>query len=149
MDVTVGEAAAATSDEEQKFMYEMFNQPNIEHAETVPATEKPDLFQVQNFNGLKTMSANSFTLVLCPGQSDYANCAGTYVKSPVTRIRGRPVYLNSVKQRIIFFNGYRWVISSYYYFAVVINGATGGFYASNDGQAYADLSSWSPRYAVN
>ena len=103
--VSIKEAAAASLDEKQKFLYELLNYNNkqVKSFEAVPTT-KPD--QVEYLNGLGAMSADTFTLVLQSGQSDYANCAGTYVMSTVTHIRGRPVYLNSVKQRIIFFNGY-------------------------------------------
>ena len=112
-------------------------------------------YQIQSFDDDEspkvTMSqtshtTNSFTLVLCPGQKDYANCAGKYVRSAVTRIRGRPVYFNKAKQRFIFYVGGRWVITSNgYLLTVARDGATGGFYKSHSSNLYHH---WYPRYTI-
>jgi hypothetical protein len=82
---------------------------------------------------LSSQSTVSFNLILNPGHSDYATCAGTYEKS-VTEIRDKPVYFSDQRQRVIFSDGSRWVISSYGYFVAIARGITsGGFYANNNG----------------
>ena len=94
---------------------------------------------------------STVTLVLNPGQDDYANCAGKYTEnSSFIKIRGKPVYHNAVKDRLIFYDGVRWVITSEIYFdAVYRNGATGGFYASQNTQGEAYQANWGPRYSCS
>ena len=103
--MSLGKAAEAIPGKE---MYEnQFNMPN-EDAEDIPTVESQ--YQIQSFDDYEsskvtTSYISSITLTLCPGQNDYANCAGTYVRSTVTRIRDRPVYFNKTKQRVIFYTG--------------------------------------------
>ena len=87
-------------------------------------------------------------LVLNHGQYDYANCAGTYYKLPsFVKIRGKPVYRNHVKRRLIFHSGSRWVITRDIYFkAVYCNGVTRGLYASKYTRGAAYRANWYPRY---
>ena len=91
------------------------------------------------------------TLTLIQGQSDYAACAGTYKKLSVALVRGKPVYHKTTGHaRIIFSDGGRWVITAAHYIYVILNGATGGFYGS---QQSIDLEPckegvWKGRYTV-
>ena len=143
--MSLGKAAEAIPGKE---MYEnQFNMPN-EDAEDIPTVESQ--YQIQSFDDDESSKVTtsyiitSITLTLCPGQNDYANCAGKYVRSAVTRIRGRPVYFNKAKQRAIFYTGSRWVITSNgYLLTVARDGATGGFYGSHSRSL---LRGWSPRY---
>ena len=93
-------------------------------------------------------NAAKFSLILNPGQSDYASCSGTYRKMSVGTIRGSSIYLNSPKSRFMFYDGGRWVITSTGYFTVVLNGATGGFYGSRASKSEPSETSWAPRYRV-
>ena len=90
-------------------------------------------------------SREQFILVLRDGQSDYANCAGTYELSFI-KVRSRPMYYNAAKHRIIFYDGGRWVITAEHYLRVVLNGATGGFYASQGTSGQAHDANFGPRY---
>ena len=91
---------------------------------------------------------SSVTLILVPGQSDYASCAGTYTKLSVGEIRDKPVYHNKAASRIIFYTGGGWGITSVGYLTVVMNGATGAFYYSqSSSHAEASQANWLPRYS--
>ena len=92
------------------------------------------------------------TLVLVPGQSDYAGCAGTYRRLSVGAIRGKSIYLRdntSADDRVIFHDGNRWVITAGHYIFLLLDGATGGFYASAHTQSDAPYANYSPRYTCS
>lgn len=91
-----------------------------------------------------------FEITLIPGQNDYANCAGRYVKySTNAKLRGKYIYHNEEKTRIAFYDGGRWVLTtSNYLKTVVVNGAKGGFYASKIGTRPYCEGIWKPRYTV-
>ena len=93
----------------------------------------------------------SFTLVLNPGQTDESDSAGTYMElRSFIRIRSKPVYINDIKDRLIFHDGDRWVITSEVYFnAVYCDRATGGFYASQSTQGAPSSANWGPRYSLS
>ena len=86
------------------------------------------------------------------GQNNYANCDGAYVPvSSDATIRGQPLYYNEAKERIAFYTGSNWAItsSSSYLSAIVLSGATGGFYGSQTGKDPINCSDiWLPRYTV-
>lgn len=92
--------------------------------------------------------ADSFELVLQSGQSDYANCRGTYKKAKVGEIRGKSVYFNNARNRVIFYIGSKWVITSQNYLQIILDGGTGGFYASRNAKCTPDASDWLARYKV-
>ena len=91
---------------------------------------------------------NEFTLVLRPGEEDYANCSGIYKRTLAT-LRGRDMWFNSPKKRVIFFNGSTWTITSTKeYLVVICEGATGGFYSAKDAPTEPYQANWCPRYDV-
>lgn len=123
---------------------------------TVPSKDdiEEETFQFDNDEEVSEQfygNPSGFRLVLRRGQSDYANCAGDYKIALQTKVRGRPIYYNKGKQRIIFYNGSKYVITSYYYWKqVLIGGATGGFYSSRNGyySNYLSYWTWYPRYYI-
>ncbi len=104
-------------------------------------------------------TANSpvgFNLTLRAGQSDYAACAGTYLRmlddindGSILLLRGKPIYYSQAQNRIIFFTGSNFVITSASnYLVTIINGALGGFYGSQTGTSpFEDI--WVDRYDVS
>jgi hypothetical protein len=103
----------------------------------------------ETMNRVHATSNNEIRLLLQRNQNDYASCAGVYKKSPVTTIRGKPVYFSEGQQRVIFFKGSSWGISSYGYAVLVAKGATGAFYTAGDGSCLAeDCSCLLPRYVA-
>ena len=93
-----------------------------------------------------------FTLTTVPGKSNYANCDGDYVpvRSGAT-IRGQPLYYNTAKNRIAYYNGIKWSITSStkYLSNVVLNGGKSGFHFSKKGKDPINCSDiWLPRYTV-
>ena len=90
-------------------------------------------------------TTDEFVLVLRPGQDDYAKCAGLYKRTLAT-LRGRDMWFNTPKKRVIFFNGSTWTISTTDYLVTICEGATGGFYFAKDGPKEPYQANWSPRY---
>ena len=90
---------------------------------------------------------SGFTLVLNPGQSDYADCAGEYKITSAT-VRGKPLWFNTPKSRFIFYNGQAWAITNQKFLVVICEGATGAFYTTQDGPDGVIDAAWAPRYRV-
>ena len=95
---------------------------------------------------------SGFTLTTEAGQKNYANCDGDYVPVPSeATIRGQPLYYNAAKNRIAYYKGNKWSITSSteYLSNVVLNGGTSGFYFSQEGKDPISCSGiWLPRYTV-
>ena len=97
-----------------------------------------------------------FTLEIKPdGEGEYANCAGTYLQfppanSPGTRmyLRKKQIYFCEEKNRIAFYTGTNWVITSGNYLRVVMGGAKGGFFKSKTGTLPFEPSIWEDRYEM-
>jgi hypothetical protein len=70
----------------------------------------------------------TFYLRLNPGYHDRHNCAGKYVKSLVTKIRGKPVFFSKQRRRVIFSSGTHWMISSFDNFLNNAMGSQNHFY---------------------
>ena len=93
-------------------------------------------------------NTDEFNLVLRSGEEDYASCTGIYKKTLAT-LRGRDMWFNSPKKRVIFFNGTTWTITSTKnYLVVICEGATGGFYSAKDAPAEPYQADWGPRYEI-
>lgn len=92
--------------------------------------------------------ATEFTLNLVSGQNDYATCAGVYKKS-VGTLRGKLVWVNPLRNRVIFHNGNVWTISATNYLVAIYEGATGGFYSAKNGPNDVTTADFSPRYTIS
>ena len=95
------------------------------------------------------MKLIGFKLTLLPEQNDYANCAGEYMEYPDVVVRDWPIYYNEDKNRIAFYSGSKWKVTSMNYLEAIKGGATGGFYGGQTTTAGpATKMVWRPRYSV-
>lgn len=65
-------------------------------------------------------------------------------------LRDRPLWLSEEQNRVIFYTGNKYTITSTSnYLVTILYGSTGGFYYSQSGdQAEPYEADWSPRYSV-
>lgn len=87
-------------------------------------------------------------LTLVKGGDDSTKNTGEYSRNDVTKIRDKNIWICESIDRMMFYSGNTWVITSTDYMQEVIDGATGGYVGSNiAGVPYE--ADWGPNYTVS
>jgi hypothetical protein len=78
---------------------------------------------------------------------NYANVIGDYTRTDDT-VRGKNLWLTQSTQRMMFYDGSSWVITSTQYMPQILDGSTGGFVSSSKAEV-PYKADWSPHYNVS